>query len=208
MDSFKVYLPSNACYDIYPSNSPTSYKTRFDRAIDLAGEWEVGVESVFYDPNFDYTNDKAEISVDVSLMEKYPANDTNDYKFLLNEEGKWKGLSGITPSQFEEDPNKIADVVKTLNSLNVAVLKRKRAFTFSKDSLVTNYVRNLYMKITARLAEVLGYRGSLVFNGEDDVLLYDKNRRPRNEKLEADDYLLKYFYADAQRKEARIELKA
>ena len=48
MESFKVYLPSNACELLYPNNHPSDYKTSLDHSIHLDGEWDVGVESIFY----------------------------------------------------------------------------------------------------------------------------------------------------------------
>ena len=207
MDSFKLYLPSNACENIYPNNTSTAYKTRFDHAIDLSGEWEVGVESIFYDPNFDYTNEKVKIYVNTTTVKKYLANDTNRFKYLLTKEGKWKGFIGIKPNEFETDPNKFDGVLKTLNSMNSLMLETGQAFRFDKNSSVKDFDSELYMTITSRLAEVIGFKGDLIFNGNSNVQLLDRNRKPGEGKLTADDYLLKYLSTNVQRREARIELK-
>ena len=62
MESFKIYLPSNACYSIYPNNSSSDYKTRLDVPIALQGEYEVGVESIFYSSNLKLKgNQKAQV---------------------------------------------------------------------------------------------------------------------------------------------------
>ena len=58
MEAFKVYLPSNACHLIYPDNHPSNYRTRLDRLIQLDGEWEVGVESIFYSSHIEDKNKK------------------------------------------------------------------------------------------------------------------------------------------------------
>ena len=50
MDAFKVYLPSNACPTLFPDNTATNYRTRFDKPIALDGAWEVGVGSTVF-PN-------------------------------------------------------------------------------------------------------------------------------------------------------------
>ena len=62
MESFKVYLPSNACYLLYPKNSSSDFKTRLDRPIELDGEYEVGVEGIYYSSQIELRRDeKAQI---------------------------------------------------------------------------------------------------------------------------------------------------
>ena len=58
MESFKIYLPSNACYSLYPKNSSSDYKTRLDYPIVLDGEYEVGVESIFYSSQIEAKRDE------------------------------------------------------------------------------------------------------------------------------------------------------
>ena len=48
MDTFRVYLPSNASTNLYPDNTSSNYTTSFYQPLQLQGSWEVGVESVFY----------------------------------------------------------------------------------------------------------------------------------------------------------------
>ena len=65
MSSFKVYLPSNACPDIYPNNTPTDYHINFDNPIELEGQWEVGVESICYASKIYDSAETASIDVTV-----------------------------------------------------------------------------------------------------------------------------------------------
>ena len=66
---FYLTLPSNASSDIFPDNKTTSYRVKLPQAINLSGEWEVGLYSINYprtwytlDNNFDthiYTCDQS-----------------------------------------------------------------------------------------------------------------------------------------------------
>ena len=51
---FYLTLPSNASTDIFPDNKTTGYRIKLPQAIDLEGEWEVGMYSIIY-PNTWYT---------------------------------------------------------------------------------------------------------------------------------------------------------
>jgi len=46
--AFKVYLPSNACHDHFPNNSPTDYRIQLGKPLELMGKWEVGLDGIFY----------------------------------------------------------------------------------------------------------------------------------------------------------------
>ena len=80
MDSFKVYLPSNTSSDVFPNNTASDYTTRFDTPLELKGQWEVGLESVFYSSQIDYTKEQAQIHCHAEIYEEinedasYPLN--------------------------------------------------------------------------------------------------------------------------------------
>ena len=208
MESFKVYLPSNACHNIYPNNTASNYQTHFDRAISLDGEWEVGVESVFYSPHIKDKNDKIEIHGDVKLT-NYSLNDTNTFKFLLTEDGKWKGIDGIIPTKFEEDAGNLDSVAQTLNNMNSLVLEGATAFTFSRRTCRKNpKLKDFFVKITPNMAKVFGYvNWGLIYGDYEPEADWYYRTFDQSHKLTAEDYRLQYFYANAQRKEARIVLK-
>ena len=220
MDSFKVYLPSNACQLIYPNNNASDYKTRFDQPIQLDGDWEVGVESIFYTSHIEKSKKNAEIECNAKTYNRFRAG-TNKFDFLLEKKEKWKGISGIFPTTFESEANNIAGVLKTLNSMNAQIVKGSSPlFVFSKNSYEIN-VDNLYVEITSSLANLLGYGNKTVFEKSGQVAingnetLVEKNDQTAKgnkpsvaKKLTKEDYLLKYFYPDAQSKIKRIEIKA
>ncbi len=51
---FYLTLPSNASLDVFPNNKTTKYHVKLPQAVDLEGDWEVGVYSISY-PHTWYT---------------------------------------------------------------------------------------------------------------------------------------------------------
>ena len=207
MDSFPVYLPSNACPHIYPNNTLSDYHTRIDQTINLDGEWVVGVESICYSSHIDDESNKAQIDCDLTVWKEQPVNDYEAYKFKLNQHGKWKGLAGVIPTQFEEDPNNTEGVMKTLNDMNSQIFKEeKTGFTFKEGAYTkAPELVDFALRLSPRLAQVLGYPSN-VLSGKGDVLAFKQYRKVGEKKLRAKDYLLKYFHTDVQKRVERFEL--
>ena len=209
MDSFPVYLPSNACQQIYPNNTASDYQTHIDQTINLNGEWEVGVESICYSSHIDDESNRAQVLCDLEVWKQHSVNDYIPYKFKLNQHGKWKGLAGIVPTQFEEDPNNTEGVMKTLNNMNSQIFKEKKTgFTFKNDVYTKpSELNDFALRLSPRLAQVLGYPNN-VLSGKGDVLAFKQYRKVGEKKLRAKDYLLKYFSPDVQQRVKRFELLA
>ena len=51
---FYLTLPSNASLDVFPDNKTTEYCVKLPQPVELDGNWEVGLHSIFY-PNTWYT---------------------------------------------------------------------------------------------------------------------------------------------------------
>ena len=51
---FYLTLPSNASLDVFPDNKTTEYRVKLPQPVELEGNWEVGLYSIFY-PNTWYT---------------------------------------------------------------------------------------------------------------------------------------------------------
>jgi hypothetical protein len=51
---FPLTLPSNASLDVFPDNKTTEYRVKLPQPVELDGNWEVGLYSIFY-PNTWYT---------------------------------------------------------------------------------------------------------------------------------------------------------
>ena len=82
MDSFKIYLPSNASADFFPNNTPTDYQTHLMDSIQLEGDWEAGLESIFYSNKIG--NEKETVRLDFSIKAKTKFYITDLYPFKFN----------------------------------------------------------------------------------------------------------------------------
>ena len=208
MDSFHIYLPSNACYHISPDNTASDYETQLNQRIDLNGEWEVGVKSLVYSSYIEEKHEKMQVICEVETHEKLLRNNYVPFKFKLNEHGKWKGLDGVTPSQFAENPRYNPGVINTLNNMNGLIFEGKKpVFSFSKSRFSTAIAKGtLFLKLTTRLRQVLGFPSN-VLHSEHDLPTFVNLRRTGREKLTANDYLVKYFSPEVQHLEKRIVIK-
>ncbi len=162
MSSFKLYLPSNACPEVYPNNTPTDFRTAFNKPLVLEGQWEVGLESISYSPQIHDDTQRAHMLLKVGKAKRALLNDEYAYHYRLNVDNSWPGYNGVIPPVFESDPNKIDNVLNTLNSLNDQMLTSGTAFHFRyhfvRDVVFEPYDENLFIRLTPRLASVLGFR--------------------------------------------------
>ena len=209
MESFKFYLPSNACENIYPNNTPNDYKTRLDNPIQLQGDWEVGVESVFYSSNIDNATEQAQIHCKVNaLKERYLNNDAKKTeKLVLNPAVERNQRVEIVPDVFEKDPNNLNAVIKTLNDMNEYLVENTAypAFRITKDTFsVDGSLSNLHISITPRLLKVLGYKPHTIMTSKE--MKSKLSSREVSGRLTQEDYRIKIFNEKA--KSIRIQLKA
>ncbi len=98
MESFKVYVPSNASADRFPQNTASDFKVDLSNPIELKDNWEVGVESIFYNSNIGDANEKARFVLDSMIEEEVDVNDLFPFKFKVSTDNKWLGYSGVKPS--------------------------------------------------------------------------------------------------------------
>ena len=67
---FYLTLPSNAFLEIFPDNQTTEYRVKLPQPVELDGNWEVGLYSIFY-PNTWYT--LRDINADTHLLTRLQA---------------------------------------------------------------------------------------------------------------------------------------
>ena len=210
MDSFKVYLPSNACPLIFPNNTPTDYHTRFDKPIDVEGSWEVGLASIAYAQ----INDEEEAAYikyrymlppekipNVPIIERYP------FPYVLNEQGKWAGFVGMGIKEAKSD--NINDILNTLNEAGANLVKNHqspfRFFLNDQDKVVyEGFDPDLTLQIMNKLGTALGFSYVTVFSGKTQVI--SKYER-QQVTLSPEDYFLLYFNTSITKKKTRIYLK-
>lgn len=219
MDSFKVYLPSNACPNLFPDNTPTDYRIRFDKPIDLDGKWEVGAESVFYSSRINDEKERTQIRLNVETRENRLMNSLYPYEFNIPDSGiyagLWNGYRGISPKNFEKEGSKIQSVLDTLNNMNYDMLTEKtiretgKLFRFYlNDNGVVLYEskdRSFVLQITNHMAHILGFSYATVFYGTHLTAISVPQQPKRT--LEKGDYLLRYMHLICQETSQRLYLK-
>jgi hypothetical protein len=81
------------------------------------------------------------------------------------------------------------------------------AFIFNREYCIINTnFKSLYIRITSRLAALLGFWYQVCFSGGKTRARYVYDKPPQ-QKLKRTDYMVTYFCEDVQRREARIVLK-
>lgn len=212
-DLFKVYLPSNACSSLFPENTSTDFRTRFDKAIELSGKWEVGVESIAYSSRIRDQKEQAKIYFYVNASEQIPVNNIYPFHFHTSEDGQWKGLTGVLPNKFETDSSNIESVIQTLNAMNRLLLNMSNSasifqFSLNKDKKVEfrGNDDNFGLRLQPTLARVLGFDYQTTFSGSTAIT--SKETQPTNQPLTKEDYRLRYMHVINQLKDIRLVIKA
>lgn len=218
MDAFKVYLPSNACPVLFPDNTATDYRTRFDKAIDLSGSWEVGVGSIAYSSRINDEKERAQVQFNVTAPKEVTINSLHYYKYLTSAKDQWKGYKGIFPPVIEEDSKKIDLVVQRLNDTNRVMLSHDNvrgipiyAFSFFLNKKTNRVEYNCYdsglvIELTTMLGHVLGFGFRIDFSGTKRIVA-ENAPAPVETPLKAKYYLVKYMNTIAQKKLKRIIIK-
>jgi hypothetical protein len=144
----------------------------------------------------------------VALDQQLANNVCDRIRLLLTPDDKWKGFTGVMSmaNVFEEDPNKTDNVLHTIFLLNRQMVEGSRipfAFFFNRENcILPSTFKSFYIRISSRLANLLGFRYQVVFNKTRKAwYVYDK---PPQEKLRQADYCVTYFCEDVQRRENEL----
>lgn len=211
MDSFKIYLPSNASSDHFPNNTPSNYQTHLTDPIQLEGEWEVGLESIFYSNKIGNEKEKVRVDFNVEASRKIYVTDVYPYKLQKTDDGRFMGY-GIYPKEIETSVSDRVKVGSCLNSINHdLVLNYKKAGPLFSFYVARGYFQysgssnGVVLDITAKLARFLGFGYQHIFVGHTPVLADEKTVIPKN--LTKDDYRVRIVDTNVLRKVNRIIIK-
>ena len=216
MESFKVYLPSNASTNVFPANTPTNYRTQFEKEIRLEGEWEVGVEGIFYSSHIEEESEKAIINLSLYTEPAITVNSIYPYEFKFSPKNEWLGYKAFEPEIIAKDPNNVEKILDCLNYLNVLILspeKRRiygRIFKFDMNAegevIYHGFCESFTLELTAYLCDVLGFSYRIIFSGSREIKSFAP-RKPGTRKLTRNDYRMKYFDSSVLQREKRIVIK-
>ena len=129
---FPFYLSSNVSAIIYPNNTSTDFRTRLSKPLRLRGKWETGIKSIAYSSNLVDEKEIGRIDCSVSTGERVNINEMYGYEFKT-QQNKWRGLTGARPvrdsasdGDFEKDPKKYLNVMRSLNNMQSLIVKSKK----------------------------------------------------------------------------------
>ena len=212
MDSFKVYLPSNASADIFPSNTPTNYQTQLTDPITLQGEWEVGLESIFYSSKIGDEKENVHLNLSVKAQRKVYVTSKYPHTYRINEDWKWP--STMLDLYSDSHVTNIADkegVIRCLNSINrkiVAPEDKGDVFSFKmqgKKVVFNGSTNGIILDIPVKLSRYLGFGWEHIFCGRTPLVGTSKRHVP--DKLDREYYHVKFADTNVLRKIARVVIK-
>ena len=165
MESFKLYLPSNASHAHFPNNTSSHYQTQLHDPIHLEGKWEVAAESVYYSANIDDEKEEAGIYFDIKAKEPRSVNDLYPFNFKVSPEQKWLGFYGV------EIPmgDRVSTLIRDLNDANHILLTHpSQLFEFRlQDGRVTytGMSPSFSLELHADITRILGFPEKVTFSG-------------------------------------------
>ena len=135
---FYLTLPSNASSDIFPDNKTTSHRVKLPQAINLSGEWEVGLYSINY-PRTWYTLSNFDTHIYTSDQSGLFSTTIIDYGFYET----------------------MHDLVKSVNKTLAKDVSDNIKLTFNvRTEKVTVHLKNKHqLVVTNRMSIVLGFGG-------------------------------------------------
>ena len=223
MSSFKLYLPSNASQQNFPNNGPSCFTTQFVNPIHLEGDWQVGVESIYYNSDIGNENELAKVEATYKEKTHVLVNDIYPFQHLVTKDGKWDYSWRKMPLLPNNDVKDFKSFEKALNSINDTIvkdlkhktnnvsskedMKTKLPFQFhvngSKISLTMSY-GGLYIRLSNKLAKLLGYNYHvhLPFDFRNNL-----ETVRTTQKMTVDDYRFVVFDRHVVKQHASIILK-
>lgn len=143
---FYVTLPCNASLSVYPENRISSYTTRLAKAIDLKGQWEVGLAEIEY-PRSWYNFDDEDGHFILHTAPEPPDSKTSKDSYI--------GFSVITKLHISGGYYaNIRTILRAINQLTApaAVLSHDEL----KNKVILTAKPNISMSFRGRLATILG----------------------------------------------------
>ena len=212
MDSFKVYLPSNASAGIFPNNTPSNYQTQFSDPIQLQGEWEAGLESIHYSTKIGDEEESVQLNLAVEAQNKIYVTSRYPYKYRITEDGKWPvQFLDVYPKNIVTDPSDREGVIRCLNTINREILEfgeKSDVFSFKVEGEKTVFIgetNGILVATTTNMSRYLGFGWTHIFSGRTNISGELKRRIPKS--FVRDDYHVKIIDTNVLQKVGRVVIK-
>ena len=202
MNSFKVYLPSNASSDRFPNNSSSDFRTELRHPIHLTGKWEVGLESIFYSSKLGSMKEKGSLDLNVKSHKKSFAYEDLPLHFHLTKDNTWPGYKGVQIKPPKEPT--FANVLAALNTANDLIVDGgQKLFEFSMQDTKLRFdifLPNTHLRFSHKVNALLGnrrhqYSSSTEWESKRAKLKILKTLTPS-------DYYIQYFCPDILEEES------
>ena len=212
MDSFKVYLPSNASADIFPNNTPSNYQTQLTDPIQLQGEWEAGLESIFYSSKIGDEKENVNLNLSVKAERKVYVTSEYPHSYRVTKDWKWPPqFFNLYPGSHVTKPIDQQGVVRCLNSINRKILTpedKSNVFLFKvrgKRIVYSGATNGIVLDMPVKMTRYLGFGWKHILSGRTSLFGGAERRIP--EKLIRNYYRIKFVDTNVLRKITRVVIK-
>ena len=202
MNSFKVYLPSNASKDRFPKNSSSDFHTELRHPIHLDGKWEVGLESICYSSKLGRMKEEGSLEINVRTQKKGFAYEELPFHFKLTKNNTWPGYEGVQVKPPKEVT--FSNVLTALNTGNDLIIDGgQKLFEFSMQDTKLRFdifLPNVYLRFSHKMNALFGnrkeqYSSSIEWESKRVKLKVLKTLTPS-------DYSIQYFCPDILEQES------
>ena len=142
---FYLTLPSNASLDVFPDNKTTEYRVKLPQPVELDGNWEVGLYSIFY-PRTWYTL----------------RNSSVDTHFYYVEGTGWPSVATMKYGHYET----MQDFVKSMNATLELEIGNSTTIYLTYSTLTGKVTVHLKPKckllLFGKMSHILGFGGKEV----------------------------------------------
>ena len=211
MDSFKIYLPSNASADFFPNNTPTDYQTHLVDPIQLDGDWEAGLESIFYSNKIGNEKETVYLEFSVKTKKKFYITDLYPFKFNVTKDWTWPSFD-LYPKEIVTDPSDLKGVLNCLNSVNKQIVQNEgllELFSFQKrgsdDVWFQGATNGALVVISYTMSRYLGFGWNRTFGSYTPTIATKKRVIPK--ALTRGDYLMQVLDTNVLQKITRVTIK-
>ena len=209
MDSFKIYLPSNASFDHFPSNTASNYQTHLNDPIQLDGDWEAGIESLFYSPYIGDEKETVALDLAVKAERKLFVNDVYPFHYTVTSDNKWLGYEGLLPEKAVTDPADVDGVLKCLNSINTQMTYQQsdvfHIYKTGKHFTIKCSTQGVTILLTALMSRYLGFPYRRSFSGTMPMTSFEERAIPK--VFTKEDYRIKFVDSNVLQKVTRVIIK-
>ncbi len=215
MESFKLYLPSNASVDHFPNNTPSNFQTHLSDPIQLEGNWEAGLESIFYSSKIGNDDEIARVRIDTKTEYRGLATLSYPLRYKLENNDKWKTSAHITKDYMPNVTfNTRENVANLLTTINRSILREgdmsNGAFNFRKEGkyiVFEGATNGVVVDISITIARYLGFGWQHIFCGKEKLRAIHKPVIPLNNSLSHNDYRVHFADTNVLKRATRLIVK-